>query len=82
MEIPCEVEIGFTHGALDQEGNNYIKAEHFIIWASNADGFTRQKILELKYIINMEKDPPHIIAISEVKPKYHKGYITIPEYQL
>ena len=41
-----------------------------------------KKIIELKHRIEQDQDPPHIVAISEVKPKYHKRNIDIIEYQL
>ena len=46
------------------------------------DVLTREKIIELRYRIDQEDIPPHIIALSEVKPKYHKRQLHLTEYQL
>ena len=45
--------------------------DNLVIWITNADVLTREKILELNSKIEqVVKQPLHIFAISEVKPKY------------
>ena len=74
-------------GALDQNKTSHINrgrqlGENLVIWNSNVDVLTREKIIELRYRIDQEDIPPHIIALSEVKPKYHKRELHLTEYQL
>ena len=63
-------------------GSSGGKNKDLVIWITNADVLTREKVLELKYKIEQEVRPPHIIAISEVKLKYYERNIEITEYQL
>ena len=40
-----------------------------VIWYTNADVLTKEKLTELKCRIKNHSTPPHVVAISEVKPK-------------
>ena len=52
------------------------------MWYSNADVLTKDKLTELKCRIKNNSTPPHVIAISEVKPKHFKRQLTLQEYNL
>ena len=53
---------------------------HIHIVMTNADVFTIDKQIELKNRI--ENENPHVIMISEVKPKIHKRTLTPIEYKV
>ena len=67
---------------MDQTKSNRIKSENFIIWATNVDVLTKEKLTELKYRIGLDQTPPHIIALSEVRPKQYKHQRDLADYQL
>ena len=50
------------------------------IWTTNADVLTNEKILELK--TRLQEEQPHIIAITEVRPKNWKHEISLAQYKL
>ncbi len=50
------------------------------IWITNADVLTQEKIQELR--TRILEDPPHILAISEVKPKHYKHELTLAQYSI
>ena len=46
------------------------------------DVLTKEKIIELKRRIELDQNPPHVIALSEVRPKNFKRQLSLMEYQL
>ena len=66
----------------NEQPNSGTSVGEIIVWYSNADVLTKDKLTELKCRINNNSTPPHIIAISEVKPKHFKRKLTLQEYNL
>ena len=55
---------------------------NLIVWTTNADVLTRDKLIELKNRIELQIKPPDIISVTEFKPKYHKRELNILEYHI
>ena len=49
---------------------------------TNADVLTRNKLIELECRFGSLETTPHVIMISEVKPKYYRRTLTPTEYKL
>ena len=58
------------------ENNNKLE-----VWYTNADVLTQEKLRELKEDIK-SSNPPDIIAITEVKPKYYTRELSEVEYKI
>ena len=49
---------------------------------TNVDTYSRDKILELNALIKSFDNPPHLIALQEVKPKNYRYERILEEYKL
>ena len=61
----------------NEQPNSGICVGEIIVWYSNADVLTKDKLTELKCRIKNNSTPSHVIAISEVKPKHFKRHLTL-----
>ena len=66
----------------NEQSNSGICVGEIIVWYSNADVLTKDKLTELKCRIKNNSTPPHVIAISEVKPKHFKRQLTLQEGEI
>ena len=71
---------GKENGRNNQPNSSTASARtgEIVIWSTNADVLTKEKLTELK----CRTTPPHVVAISEVKPKNYKRKLTMQEYNL
>ena len=53
-----------------------------VVWYTNADVLTQDKIVELMMRIKNSDKPPHLIAICEVKPKNYNRKLEEIEYKI
>ena len=50
--------------------NNAGNREHFELWFGNVETFTPDKFIELQVLLQQANILPHIIALTEAKPKH------------
>ena len=58
------------------------RAGEVIVQYTNTDELTKEKLTELRCRIKSQSSPPHVAAVSEVKPKTYKRHLTTQEYNL
>ena len=79
-ENPQKIEVA-AHAAVSTESGSTLTGNLELLF-TNADVLTRDKLMELECRLGSLETTPHVIMISEVKPKYYRRTLTPTEYKL